>query len=194
MAEVEKQPVGDAMAFPLLWPTLLRMVRRRFYWLEHARIEDAVADAILRRLQQDSDFPRDVEKESGGVVLRSLYRKACREVGHGIRADNRRGERERAFARGEKIWATEDFFVANELSAGNIGIETRESQWQCLLEDCSAWERTFVELHKEGCRKLTAYVEVLGMERYPLAEQRRAVKRAWDRLRKKLQRQAKRLS
>jgi hypothetical protein len=172
MSAAEKRSVGSAMTLSQVWPTLFQRLRRRFPRLDCARIEDAIAEAILRWWELDGDARRNVMDEIGGVVLRSLYRTACRNVSNGIRMDRRRGQREQEYARRKKIGATEGFFVANGLSAEDISIEDQQDKLQGLLKDCCAWERAFVALRQQGCRQVMAYAEVLGEDQCPLEEQR----------------------
>ena len=177
---------GGLTAFHQEWRTLLRRVSHRFWWLDRARIEDAVGDAILRRLEQNGSDGGRVREETGEVCLCSLYGEACRNVCDGIRMDTRRGCREQAYARQKRIWQYEDFSVQNELSAAHICIEAQQRELETLLKYCSAGEQALIELRKEGIKDLTPYASVLGVEQCALEEQRRAVNRAWNRIRMKL--------
>ncbi|MHB1423822.1 MAG: hypothetical protein ACYC3I_11630 [Gemmataceae bacterium] len=175
-------------AFDKLWRTLLEKVHLRFWWLHWPRIEDAVAVVILRHLNQPKGFRRTVEEGIGDEVLRSLYYTACREVGDSVRGDRRCRRREREYARQKKIGALENFFVQNGHSVANIFTEEQREELERLLDDCEEGERAFVALRREGKKDPRDYVELLGMTHCSLEEQRRAVKRTWNRIRMKLRR------
>ncbi len=179
-------------AFHSLWRTMLRRVRRRFFWLDQAKIEDALADAILRRFAQDGGEVEGVREGTAALSVHSLYSDVCRRVGHSIRADRRRRRREQEYSCQKKYYFLEDFFVRNRPSVGNISIAEQKDELTRLLEDFSTSEQAFVELRKQGMRDVTAYADVLGVSQSPPEEQQRAIKRFWDRLRKKLQRRRER--
>jgi hypothetical protein len=179
---------GDARAFHQEWRALCRRVRRRFWWLDLARIEDAIGDALLRQLEQEGRDTEDAREESWELCLCSLYGDVCRNVGDNVRTDTRRRCREQVYAHQKKNWQNENFFVQNGLLAANISMETQLNELERLLEGCNARERTLVELRKAGTKDLTAYAAVLGVGQYSLEEQRRAVDRVWNCLRMKLRR------
>jgi hypothetical protein len=179
---------GGVTAFHQGWRTLIRRVRRRFWWLDRERIEDAVADTILHHLAQDGRDAGGAWEGTGKLCLCSLYCEACRNVGNSVRMDKRRCRREQEYARRKKVWSIEDFSGQNGLSAENTFIGEQWEVLEQLLQGCRAWERTFVALRKQGVKYLTVYAEVLGVDLQPLEEQRRAVNRAWNRIRMKLQR------
>jgi hypothetical protein len=194
MSSADNRPVGGAKAFPRLRSTVLERVSRRFSWLDPMQIEDAVDKAILRRVAKDGDFWRDVAEGREESLVQALYHAACRCVGNSVRKEKRRCQREQKYARRKKIEVEEGFFVASGLSAENIRVKDRLDELEQLLEGCHPWERAIVMLRKEGCKDWKAQAaEVLGVAQLPIGEQRRAVKREWDRLLKKLQRRAKRL-
>jgi hypothetical protein len=175
--------------FQQLWRGLIQMVHRRFPWLSPVKIEEAIEEVILQRLTPDD---AGEAKGQGELSVASLYGEVCRQVGNSVRADRRRSSRERKYAREKNICYEDDFFVQNGLSAENIAIEEQKDELVRLLEGCNDSEKAIVVLRQQGIKNLPPYVEVLGVGLYPLAEQRRAVCRAWNRLRVKLQRRVRR--
>ena len=59
---------------------------------------------------------------------------------------------------------------------------------RCIEEDCSPDERQVLRLMMAGERATQAYVAPLKLEGQPVARQEREVKRAKDRIMKRLQR------
>jgi len=184
----------DVAAFSLTWQALLRKVHRRFYWLDPAQIEDAIGDVIVRRLTWASEEDEETRQGKVELSVNSLYGEVCRSIGNSIRGDQRRQRREQEYACQMEDWFEEIYFVANGLLTENSIIEDRLDELRRLLEGFRLWERSFVRLRLQGCRDLTAYAKVLDMEECPIMEQRRAIKRTWDRLLKKLRRWAKEFS
>lgn len=184
----------DMAAFSLTWRTLLKKVHRRFFWLDRARIEDAIGDVIVRRLTRASEEDEGMRQRKVELSVNSLYGLVCRSIGNGIRGDKRRQRREQEYACQKEYWLDENFFVANGLLTENIIIEDHLDKLRRLLESLRLWERSFVMLRLQGCRELMAYAKLLDIEECPITEQRRAIKRTWDRLLKKLRRWAKEFS
>lgn len=191
MSSPKKQPLGNATKPRELIPSLVRMVRARFHWLGWARSEEAVMKAIEHWWERDKTFLSDADKEVDESVVSSLYACSCREVGNMQRADRRRCERRQEYARRIKNSLVADFFVPNGHSAENISIEDQLDLLEKLLEGVSLWEREFVKLRLQGCRYLGVFAKLLGVDGCSVKEQRQQVNKAWNGLRKRLQRGAK---
>ncbi len=175
-------------AFPGYWRILIEQVRARYFYLDLARIEDAVAEVVLRRWEQGERVLADLRREGAGRRVGSLYDSVCLNLSNALRGEARRLCREREYALRKKKSARQDFCV---LEAHSAEIEDRETKWenlQELLPGLAAWEQAFVELRRQGVEDVRAYADLLGADEQTPAEEGPAVRRAWNRIRMKLRR------
>jgi len=141
-------------------------------------ISDAVTEALFNYVEQPSNYDpsraslRGYLKMSADGDLRNLLEKEKRrekpkesldkivELRGGVRKRNQTGKA----LEGKEIEAHIEEIVSDEA------------------------DREVVEMMLDGVRKTERYAEVLGIDHLPIEEQRTKVKRAKDRLKKKLQR------
>jgi hypothetical protein len=64
-----------------------------------------------------------------------------------------------------------------------------QARWQVVRQACTEEEQRVLDLMSAGERRTDVYAEALGLGELPAAEQERAVKRAKDRLKKRLERE-----
>jgi hypothetical protein len=180
----------DVTAFNSTWQTLLRRVHRRFFWLDRVQIEDAIGDVIVRRLTRaNKESGEACQRKPVELSVRSLYGEVCRRVGDSIRADRRRQRREWESSTRKKIWFEEDYFVHNGISAANIPVEDGlDEELNRFLTKCSPEEQAYVAVRKLGVKDMSVYAEVVGLAHCSPEQQRRAVKRVWNRIRMKWRR------
>jgi DNA-directed RNA polymerase specialized sigma24 family protein len=178
---------GDNAARVALSEVLLSALRRRFGSrrdLEREDIESFIGEAITKYLGAPDDY--DPAREP---LLAYLYADADGDIRNEAAKRRRRPE--------VPVWGGEFELLS---TPGNPSVEEqvverldpldlpRSSVERALaaIQDLSDEERGFLQLRADGVRSTQAYAEVLGIAHLPAEQQRREVKRAKDRLDKRL--------
>lgn len=141
----------DAAAFHARWQSWMGRFQRRFWWLDPARILDALGDALVRRLQQMNGELDERHKASAILADTSLYDLICHLIRNGQRTVHRRRCREQEHVQREKTCSYDDGSVhpgswAEHRSEANSPAEELER----LLSVLKPWEREFVDLRRQG--------------------------------------------
>ena len=176
-------PRGLEEAFNLFHQSITsRLSRRpRYRRADPQAVEDAVMEAILNYVAHPRSFDPSRGKSLGGY----LEFAAERDLLNTLRTEQRRRRRQTKAA-GDAARAAHNF-VELSSPAGNLLEKERavrsareRERAMALLADPA--DRKVFELRQAGERKTTLFADALGLAHLPAAEQRRAVKRAKDRI------------
>ncbi|HYR74385.1 MAG TPA: hypothetical protein VEM96_00960 [Pyrinomonadaceae bacterium] len=172
---------SEDLAELLLMP-LVRRLNRKFSRTDVQVVSDGVTDAILDYCARPQIFD-----PSRGVPLNTfLLMAGRRNILNLIRGEMRRKAREERFTRVSSSKVVELYpSTGNTLRKEAIKARRRTELMQVLSDPV---DKKVFELELKGERKTEAFAKVMGISGLPVADQRRAVKRAKDRIRKLLER------
>jgi DNA-directed RNA polymerase specialized sigma24 family protein len=166
----------------LLLPPLVQEISRQFSQTDEHVIWDGVSDAILDYCAQPDSFD-----EKRNVPLdRFLRIAAWRNVANAVRGEKRRKAREE-----KAVHAYGEPSVELESAVGNLLQQEKDEQHQTKLMNAlqSETDQQILALRLQGERRTEAFAKILGISHMSVNDQRRAVKRAKDRIDKLLRRQ-----
>jgi len=174
---------SEELAARLLEPLCSR-VRRDYPRVDEQIIADGVIDAVLEYCAH----PERATVTSSSDLPGLLATAAWRNVANALRGERRRVRREERFGRDVAGPHVEHGAALGKLIGEEERTE-RERRIQRLMELCpDDADRTVLRLRLAGERRTDAFACALGIEHLPPAEQRRAVKRAKDRIDKMIRR------
>lgn len=165
-------------------PVALRATARcRCYGVQDEHlVHDAVIDAVLDYCAR----PHQFAPSAGLHLVAFLTLAAVRNALNTARAEGRRKYRERAAGSKRARRLELDAAKWHEQMEDLRKVDRHR---QSLLDAMPALvDRAVLDLQFAGVRETAAFATVLGITDCPLAEQRRSIKRAKDRIRKTLQR------
>lgn len=179
---------GDRVAseelIALLLSPLTDRLARRFPHTDEQLIADGIVDALLEYCAQPDRF----DAERGVPLDRFLSTAAWRNIANSLRGEHRRKAREEKAhaAYGEPL-------VALDPTAGNLlqqeeSAQRRRREVEVMQMVRTPADQEIVTLRLQGERRTEVFADILGIAHLPAAEQRRAVKRAKDRIDKVLRR------
>ncbi|MGH3320501.1 MAG: hypothetical protein ACRDN9_10025 [Streptosporangiaceae bacterium] len=178
-------PTASATAATLLLPAL----RRRFagrHDLDRADIDSLVGLSIAAYIAEPERYDPDK-----GPLLPYLYRDVDGDIGNEVAKRARRPEtpRDTELLELKAVHGnpTPEDEVVDRLDSLDLPRETVEAALE-EVGGLSEEDREFLLLRAEGVRDTHTYAAVLGIAHLPVAQGRRAVKRAKDRLDKRLER------
>lgn len=168
----------------LLLAPLTQEVSSQFPHTDQALIWEGVADAILDYCAR----PHQFDEDRGVPLDRFLHMTAWRNVANTIRKEKRQKIREE---KAEFLSGTRP--VELDSPVGNILQKEKTVQHQqqraALMNVLhNAQDQQIFALRLQGERRTEAFAKILGITHLPLDAQRRAVKRAKDRIDKTLRR------
>lgn len=182
-ALLDGHPTVSARLAELLLPALRRRFRGRRE-IGHAEIESQIGLSIAVYLAEPQRY--DPER---GPLLAFLYRDVDGDIRNEAAKRTRRRESLAAGETIELLSAAGNFLVEDEV------VQRSElADALALVTRLGAEEKELLRLRVDGVRSTHAYAEVLGIAHLPVEQQRLEVKRAKDRLDKKLERMRDRIS
>jgi DNA modification methylase len=175
---------SDDLAALLLTP-LHERISRQFSRADEHLCSQAVADALLDYCAE----PQRFDEARGVPLARFLLLASRRNMLNLLRGESRRKAREERAAQMQAESSVElDPVVGNLLQQEeNAQLRQREEELMRLLPDPK--DRQILALRLQGERHTEAFAAVLGISHLSPEEQRRAVKRAKDRIDKIMRRQ-----
>jgi RNA polymerase sigma factor (sigma-70 family) len=189
----DDSPTAFAQLSEMALPHLISFLKKEFRQVEPHLRETAVIDCLLTYHAAPEKY--DPEK----LTLFAYLRMAARhDLLNAINHSNRQG---RPLLDIEEPGIQEQLVKADEADLDpiyweeSLGIDTaaaREALLQSFEQDLNSTDRQLFILMLNGVRETEPYAEILQAADLPIAEQRRDVKRAKDRLTKKLSRFVKR--
>lgn len=178
-----KSSTADDLAGRLLF-RLISPLLRQYSAADPDVIWDSVTETILNYLRDPGMF----DPSHGTPLDVFLSHCARRNITDKLRSEARRRKRETNF-----YCLFENNFVELGDSAANIEMETEIDFARDLGTALkSPLDRKIFELCVNGERSTEVFADVLGVSELPIEEQRRAVKRAKDRILKMVRRKSKR--
>jgi hypothetical protein len=191
---VERDPTAPADLAEQLLSPLMASVRRTFPNLSHETLlDDAVVDAVLSYAERPEQF------DPAKLMLMSyLTMSAKGDVLNAIKRRTKRQAREvslevvedfvdsRNTGREQHHMASADEVVIDRLESGRLARQLRSSAR-------TPQELTLLQLIVNGERRTARFAAVLGLQHLTEIEQRRVVKQAKDRLKKRIERMGQRL-
>ena len=181
---------GDRLASEVLISVLLeplvREMERKFPRTDPHQVCDGVTDALLDVCSRPGTF----DPGRSVPLDRFIAQAAWRNIRDTLRGEKRRKVRE------EKA---SDLSVENLVALPPPAANSEESlsqRWRQQTDDLmrtldNPMDRKILELKLAGVRRTDEFAQVIGITHLPIAEQRRAVKRAKDRIDVQLKRKAK---
>lgn len=182
---IEKDPVAPSELVQAYIESLVRRLNLQFPNLDDPHfVHDAAADALLNYAQRPERF-----KPEKGKLNSYLLMSARGDLINRLKSEGRRRQREVHI---ENVELQPDLRNISLEECGNIelpsGLSIADIKTQIEQTITDKADRKLVELILDGERKTKCYAEVLDITHLNMNEQRRQVKRAKDRLKKKLQR------
>jgi len=182
---LKKDPIAPSELVENYIESLVLKLGRRFPNLGDPHfVHDAAADALLNYAQHPERF--NPEK---GKLFPYLLMSARGDLINRLKSEGRRRQREVHI---ENVELQPDLRNISSEQSENIELPPGlsmvdiESQIEQIINNQT--DRTLLELILDGERRTECYAEVLGITNLNMKEQRRQVKRAKDRLTKRLQR------
>jgi len=174
---------SDEFAALILGP-LVEQVARRYPRTYDQIIWDGVSEAFLDYCAR----PHQFDERRGVPLDRFLHMASWRNVANTLRDNRRRRAREEEVARAYATSPVElDPVVGNLLQQEESAqLHQQEDDFMNLLRDPN--DRQILALRLQGERRTEAFAAILGISHLPVEDQRRAVKRAKDRIDKILHR------
>lgn len=178
------EPDAPADLIELFLDPLIHALRATYPHLpDPLLINDTVADSLLQFVQHPQRY-----QAAKGSLWNYLYMDALRDLHNAYQRESRRESRLVPFdpvahdrpARNDEIDAVIEQLAPEQLPAG-MSIDALVTQLRQQLADPRDW--AVIELMLAEERRTEAYARVLGVAHLPIAEQRRRVKQAKDRLR-----------
>jgi hypothetical protein len=155
---------------------------RRYGIVDDQVVHDGVIDALLEYCAHPARF----DPLAGAPLEAFLAMAAARNILNGLQAEGRRKRREHIAGRHRAKRVDLDPGTQNQRVEELAKVRQR---WEHLLSSLAdPADRHVLELWLQGVRSTTAFAAVLGVASLTPEGQRRAVKRAKDRIRKALQR------
>jgi RNA polymerase sigma-70 factor (ECF subfamily) len=194
---LERDPVATSAFIEAFMPSLLAALQAAFTnmsTLDADIVDNCVMDTLLR-------FPEQPEKyqPGRGALWTYLYVDAKRDVLNEIDRVNRQRRREqdalRIVALDEQTrneqWQEQAFASALESEADRylpdgVSLDKVRAEITSILSH--ATDQVIVQLLVAGVRETERYADVMGITHLPVIEQRKQVKQAKDRLKKRLNR------
>lgn len=179
-------PIAPADLVTAYLEPLTHGLQRHFSHVQDQHlIADAVTDTLLNYIENPTRF--DPRKAS---LRQYLGMAARRDLLNALRKEQRRAGREQRTR--QKMFADA---VALRARSGNVVQEDEEpgGTTQTLMPQAfkaitDSRDQKCLQLILDGERKTAAYAVILEIQDYPVAEQRKIVKRHKDRLKKRLER------
>jgi len=162
---------------------LIRKLRQRFPQLASSEmIDEACADAVMSYIKRPEQFDCDRGKSLFNYLLMS----ADGDLRNALAKAKRRRAKENVMAGVE----LESVAGNEESEAGCLDAESNLPSVQIVIERLfdDPTDQRLAEMILDGERLTTAFAAVLGLERLPVKDQRKQVKRHKDRIKKKLSR------
>lgn len=182
---LEKDPIAPSELAENYIESLVLRLGRQFSNLDDPHfVHDAAVDALLNYAQHPERF-----KPEKGKLYSYLLMSARGDLINKLKSEGRRRQREVHIENVELLPDLRNILLGEseniELPPGLSMVDIK-SQIEQIITDQA--DRKLLELILDGERKTKCYAEVLGITHLSMDEQRRQVKRAKDRLIKRLQR------
>jgi DNA-directed RNA polymerase specialized sigma24 family protein len=180
----EDSPTAFAQLAELALPHLIEFLQREFRQVEAHLHETAAIDTLLTYHSAPEKY--DPEK----LTLFAYLRMAARhDLMNAIDRSNRQKrpllDIDEPDIQSQLVTESESFYLDQWLDNGDSGKQTMLRQFEAELDTT---DRQLFLLMLNGVRETEPYAEIMQLAAQPLPEQRREVKRAKDRLTKKLTR------
>jgi len=167
----------------LLLMSLIKEVKKKYPRTDEHIISDGSVDAILEYCEK----PQTFDATLGIPLERFLKLAATRNVQNFIRGEERRKAREEKYGK-----RTLETSVELDVAAGNIITEeilARMQEMKAILNILDdPLDKKIKELSLQGERRTEVFAEILGITHLSKEQQKREVKRAKDRIDKKIRR------
>jgi DNA-directed RNA polymerase specialized sigma24 family protein len=180
----EDSPTAFAQLSELALPHLIEFLQREFRQVEVHLHETAAIDSLLTYHTTPEKY--DPEK----LTLFAYLRMAARhDLLNAIDRSNRQKrpllDIDEPTIQSQLVIESDPFYLEQWLDNGDSGKQTMLRQFEAELDTT---DRQLFLLMLNGVRETEPYAEIMQLLTQPVAEQRREVKRAKDRLTKKLTR------